>query len=46
MYIKMGAHWNNFFHDVEPYTLDSDDDQKSIELGFKWNNTGFKWGGR
>ncbi len=20
---KMGAHWNNFFHDVEPYTLDS-----------------------
>ena len=33
---KAGAHWNNFFNDKEPFKLDSDDDQNSIHLGFKW----------
>ena len=32
---KAGVHWNNFFHDKEPFKLDSDDDQNSIHLGFK-----------
>ena len=34
---KIGAHVNNFLHDVESrFHLDSKDDQKSISMGINW----------